>query len=58
MYSSLDIVLAVVSMFVYVLGPIIPDYSRLVDYSWLFPDIVDRCGYWRLLWITEDSLVI
>ena len=42
MYSSLDIVLAVVSMFVYVLGPIIPGY---VDYS-------------RLLWITEDSLVI
>ena len=42
MYLSLDIVLAVVSMFVYVLGPIIPGYF---DYS-------------RLLWITEDSLVI
>ena len=38
MYSSLDIVLAVVSMFVYVLGPIIPDYSRLCR---LFPIIVD-----------------
>ena len=53
MYSSLDIVLAVVSMFVYVLGPIISDYCRLfsIDYSRL----VD---YSRLLWITEDSLVI
>ena len=45
MYSSLDIVLAVVSMFVYVLGPIISDYSRLLpiisDYRRLFPIIVD-----------------
>ena len=45
MYSSLDIVLAVVSMFVYVLGPIIPDYPRLLpiisDYRRLFPIIVD-----------------
>ena len=49
MYSSLDIVLAVVSMFVYVLGPIIADYPRLL------PIISD---HFRLLWITEDSLVI
>ena len=49
MYLSLGIVLAVVSMFVYVLGPIIADYPRLL------PIIVD---YSRLLWITEDSLVI
>ena len=55
MYSSLDIVLAVVSMFVYVLGPIIADYPRL------FPIILDYSrlvDYSRLLWITEDSLVI
>ena len=55
MYSSLDIVLAVVSMFVYVLGPIIPGYS---DYSRLFPIIPGYVDYSRLLWITEDSLVI
>ena len=48
MYSSLDIVLAVVSMFVYVLGPIIADYPRLspiiADYRRLFPIIVDYWG--------------
>ena len=52
MYLSLDIVLAVVSMFVYVLGSIVDDISRLVDYS----TSID--GISRLLWITEDSLVI
>ena len=54
MYSSLDIVLAVVSMFVYVLGPIIepivPNFSIIDD------SIADNLS--RLLWITEDSLVI
>ena len=45
MYSSLDIVLAVVSMFVCVLGPIIADYPRslpiIADHFQLFPIIVD-----------------
>ena len=55
MYSSLDIVLAVVSMFVYVLGPIISDHFWLLPIIPISPGYVD---YSRLLWITEDSLVI
>ena len=40
MYSSLDIVLAVVSMFVYVLGPIIPDYCRLSPIIAAYPRLL------------------
>ena len=46
MYSSLDIVLAVVSMFVYVLGPIKADYSQILS---IVVDIDDYCGLLRIV---------
>ena len=47
MYSSLDIVLAVVSMFVYVLGPIKADLKSIIPRVLMI--LADYCGLLRIV---------